>query len=287
MATQGTVVVTGASTGIGYAIAKWFTTRGWRVFGSVRKPADGERLQRELGGSFTPLLFDVTDTAAIKAAAAQVESELGGATLNGLVNNAGLVVAGPLLHLPEDDFRYQLDVNVLGPFRVTQAFAPLLGADRARTGKPGRIVQMSSVGGTLAFPFIGPYNASKFALNGMSTALRRELLLYGIDVLTVAPGAIATPIWDKANDIPFENYAHTEYEKPMRRFKEYFDTTSRKIALPPEAVARDVWHALTAAKPKLTYWPVPKKLTEFTLPRLLPQRMVDKRVAKMLGFAKK
>src|SRR5262245_19351879 len=139
------VVVTGASTGIGLGTAKVLLRNGIRVFGSVRKSADGERLQRELGEAFTPLLFDVTDQAAVQRAAALVRERLGGSTLFGLVNNAGVAIGGPSLELPPEYLRRVLEVNVMGPFLVTQAFAPLLGADRTLSGAPGRIVNVSSV----------------------------------------------------------------------------------------------------------------------------------------------
>src|SRR5215831_14281770 len=149
-----TVVVTGASTGIGEATARVLTKQGWRVFGSVRRRADGERLSKEIGGNFAPLIFDVTDEAAVRAAAAEVSAALNGGTLFGLVNNAGIAVPGPLLYLPPDEFRRQLDVNLVGQLIVTQAFAGLLGAERSRTGAPGRIVMMSSVGGRNGSPFM-------------------------------------------------------------------------------------------------------------------------------------
>ena len=177
-----TVVVTGASTGIGWGCVKVLIAAGSRVFGSVRKQADGDRLSAAFGPNFTPLLFDVTDEAAVAAGARQVEAALGGETLSGLVNNAGIAVPGPLLHLKIDDFEHQLAVNVTGQLIVTQAFAPLLGVDRSRKGVPGRIVMISSVGGKNAMPFLGAYSASKFALEGMSESLRRELMPFGIDV---------------------------------------------------------------------------------------------------------
>src|SRR5262249_47315029 len=168
---------------------------GFHVFGSLRKQTDADRLSKEFGANFTPLIFDVTDEAAVAAGARQVEAALGGETLFGLVNNAGIAVPGPLLYTKIDDFKQQIEVNLTGQLIVSQALAPLLGADRSRKGVPGRIVMISSVGGKNASPFVGPYNASKFALEGMSESLRRELMLFGIDVVIVAPGAVATPIW--------------------------------------------------------------------------------------------
>ena len=209
--------MTGTSTGIGWGCAKVLIGRGFRVFGSVRKGADAERLKREFGANFMPLLFDVTDEAAVHRAARQVEAALDGETLAGLVNNAGIAKAGPLLHLPIEELREQLEINLVGQVIVTQAFAPLLGAEPGRKGAKGRIVMISSVGGTAANPFMGPYNASKFGIEGLSESLRRELMVHGIDVIIVAPGAIATPIWDKAEQIDTTRYANTAYAPSLDR----------------------------------------------------------------------
>ena len=149
------VVITGVSTGIGHASAKILVDRGFRVFGSVRTREDADRSQKEWGDRFVPLLFDVTDESAVRAEAARVSGLLGADTLDGLVNNAGIEVAGPLAYLATDQFRHQLEVNLVGPFVVTKAFLPLLGADPARKGSPGRIVNISSTSGRIAGPFAG------------------------------------------------------------------------------------------------------------------------------------
>ena len=193
------IVITGASTGIGHASVKFLLSRGFRVFGSVRSRGDADRLQREFGELFIPLLFDVTDEAAVQAEAEKVGQHLKTNTLDGLVNNAGIEVAGPLPHLSTDQFRHQLEVNLLGPFIVTKAFLPLLGTDPARKGNPGRIVNISSSSGKIAGPFTGAYAASKFGLEGFSESLRRELILFGIDVIIIGPGAVVTPIWQKSD----------------------------------------------------------------------------------------
>src|SRR5262249_5406941 len=153
------IVITGASTGIGRATARELIARGFRVFGSVRKQADADQLSHQMGASFIPLIFDITDRDGVAAGAKKVRDQLGGATLRGLVNNAGVAIAGPLLELPIDELRRQMEVNLLGQLLVTQAFAPLLGTDRARAGKPGRIVMVTSTAGKNAFPFMGPYAA--------------------------------------------------------------------------------------------------------------------------------
>jgi NAD(P)-dependent dehydrogenase (short-subunit alcohol dehydrogenase family) len=276
------VVVTGASTGIGSACVKVLVASGFHIFGSVRKQSDAARLSKEFGASFTPLVFDVTDEAAVAGGAKKVEAALGGATLFGLVNNAGIAVAGPLLYLKVEDFRQQLAVNLTGQLIVTQAFAPLLGADRERKGTPGRIVMISSVGGKNALPFVGPYAASKFALEGLSESLRRELIVFGIDVVVVAPGAVATPIWDKS-DVDVTPYANTPYASALDKMKTYMISLGRK-GLPPDRIGEAVKTALTAAKPKIRYTVAPNPVQQL-MTAMLPKRTVDNLIARRLGLA--
>ncbi len=279
------VVVTGASTGIGHAIAAKAAAEGAHVFASVRKPADADRLRAELGARVTPIQFDVVDEAAVRAAATQVGDMLGRKRLFGLVNNAGIAVAGPLLHLDAEEIAKQMDVNLLGVHRVTQAFAPLLGADPDREGKPGRIVMMSSVGGRNGSPMVGPYAASKFALEGYSQSLRRELMLYGIDVVVVGPGAIATPIWEKSDaDIDVNRFANTPYRDMVQKARDYMMGVG-KAGLPPEDVGALVWRILTESNPKVRYAILRNPLMDSVLPRVLPQRFVDRLVARRLGIA--
>jgi len=219
------VVITGVSSGIGWGTAKVLIGHGIRVFGSVRKQSDADRLSREFGPLFSPLILDVTDESAIRSAAAQVEERMGGMKLWGLVNNAGIAVPGPLLHLPLALFRQQLEVNLVGHLATIQAFAPSLGTDARFSGAPGRIVNISSVGGKIGPPFLGAYVAAKHALEGLSETLRRELILYGIDVIIVGPGSVATPIWDKAEtaDLPQAG----DYAEAMTRFKTYMIAEGR------------------------------------------------------------
>ncbi|MEJ0028481.1 MAG: SDR family oxidoreductase [Rhizomicrobium sp.] len=276
------IVVTGSSTGIGWGIAKVLIAKGFRVFGSVRKEADGARLKAEFGANFVPVIFDVTDEAAVARGAEQVAAALGGETLAGLVNNAGIAVAGPLLYLKLDEFKHQIAVNLTGQLTVTQAFAPLLGADRSYKGAPGRIVMISSVGGKNANPFMGPYSASKFGLEGLSEALRRELMIFGIDVIVVAPGAVATPIWDKADQIDPGIYANTPYLASLTAVKDYMLKLGKQ-GLPPEQLGEAVWIALTTPKPKVRYTVTPEPVQNF-LVNVLPKRLLDNLVAGRLGL---
>lgn len=283
MAESKSVVITGASTGIGYGTAKVLASHGIHVFAGIRKQADADRLQREFGDAVTPVQMDVTDQTSVRAAASLVADQLGNQTLFGLVNNAGVAGGGPLLHQPLSEFQQTLDVNLLGPFRVTQAFAPLLGADRTRSGRPGRILQISSVGGKLGFPFLGSYVASKFALEGMSESLRRELLLYGIDVIVIGPGSVITPMFDKAQEIDISQYDTTDYGPILRSFVEFFLKESQK-GYQPERIGGVVYQALTARSPKLRYAVVPQRFKNWTLPMSLPRRVVDRMIGKQSGL---
>lgn len=277
------VVVTGVSTGIGWGITKILIQHGFRVFGSVRKTQDADRLSKEFGEKFIPLFFDVTDEAAVQAAAQQVREQLNGETLFGLVNNAGIAIPGPLMHLPADDFRHQLEVNLVSVLIVTKAFIPLLGSDRSLSGKPGRIINISSVGGKAGGPFLGAYSASKHGLEGFSESLRRELMLYGIDVIIVGPGSVATPIWDKAEQEDMSIYANTDYIEAAQRVQKYMIEGGRK-GYPPEKVGEVVLHALTTPRPRVRYAVIPGSSLSRIVQMILPKRMVDKIIARNLGF---
>lgn len=281
------VVVTGVSTGIGHATTKVLVERGFRVFGSVRKQADADRLQREFGKNYVPLIMDISDSDAVRQAAQQVRSMIGDKNLVGLVNNAGIVVSGPLLYLRPSEYRRQLDVNLISPLVVIQAFAPLLGTDRKRQGAAGRIVNVTSSGGKVAIPLLGAYTASKFGLEGMSDALRRELMLFGIDLVIIEPGTVNTEMFDKGEKEDLSEFKQTEYWEAVQKFQKFIVTEARTNGLPPERLGEAVHRALTTAKPKARYAVIPQRFKNWTLPRLLPTRMVDAALAKQLGLKKK
>ena len=280
---QRAVVVTGASTGIGRAIVDELLRQGFQVFGSVRKAVDAERLSRELGANFTALQFDVTDEAAVAKAASFVKESLAGRTLFGLVNNAGMPSGGPLMHQPPAELAQVLQVNTVGQLIVTQAFLPLLGAQRGFAGQPGRIVNISSVGGRLVAPFAGAYQASKHALEALSDALRRELMIYGIDVVVIEPGAVVTPIWDKAEAIDTTRYANTDYAAPLKRFYDWFFSTGRS-GLPASRIGELTCRALTVPKPRARYVILRRKFFNWTIPRALPDRWLDRIMARSIGL---
>ncbi len=276
-------VVTGVSSGIGLATAATLARNGIHVFGSVRRVADAERATAACEGNFTPLIFDVTDEKLIEEAAREVRGRLGGERLFGLVNNAGIAVPGPTLHLSVADFRRQIEINLTGAFAVTRSFIPLLGADHSLKGHPGRIINVSSVGGRRGLPFMGAYVASKHALEGWSECLRRELMLYGIDVIVVGPGAVATPIWDKAEALDLSPYETSDYRDAMLKFRDRMLRDGRN-GYPPERVAATIWKALSVRRPRIRYAVVPRRLINWTLPGILPARLLDQLIAGFLGL---
>jgi NAD(P)-dependent dehydrogenase (short-subunit alcohol dehydrogenase family) len=280
------VVVTGVSTGIGWGTTKVLVSKGFRVFGSVRKQADADRLQKEFGPGFVPLMMDITDADAVHQAAQKVGSMMGDRNLVGLVNNAGIVVSGPLLYLRLSEYRRQLEVNTISPLVVIQAFAPLLGTDKKRQGPSGRIVNIASSGAKVAIPLLGAYSASKFGLEGMSDALRRELMVFGIDVVIIEPGTVKTAMYDKGEKEDLSEFKQTEYWEAVQKFQKWIVKEARANGLTPERLGEAVHVALSTAKPKARYAVFPQRFKNWTLPRLLPTRMLDAVFAKQLGLKK-
>lgn len=281
-----TVVITGASTGIGRAAAEHLARQGWQVFAGIRKQADGAALV-EADDRIKPILLDVTKPDQVDAAVETVRAALGGEKLAGLVNNAGIANMGPLALQPLDQFKSHFEVNVFGLLRASQAFAPLLGMDETLAGKPGRIVNITSVGGRVASPFLGAYTATKHAVESMTDSLRRELVIFGIDAIAVGPGSVRTPIWDKAEEANSSNpYSNSPWAKPIEVFSETMLEGGR-TGLAPDVIAKTIEKALTARKPNARYAPVPNKFTNFTLPTLLPKRTIDGVFWKRFGMAPK
>jgi len=277
------VVITGASTGIGATCATHLSRLGFRVFAGVRKIADGEALQKQAPEPLTPLILDVTEPATIAAAAALVGRETGDGGMAGLVNNAGIVVAGPLEFMPLEELRKQIEVNTIGQLAVTQAFLSLI-----RQGH-GRIVNIGSTSGFLSTPFLGAYCASKFAMEAITGALRMELVPWGIGVSIVDPGNIATPIWQKSlaaadgltSRLPAA--AHELYGPGIRVAREAAQREAARSS-PPELVARAVEHALTARRPRTRYYVGRDASVQSRLVRFLPDRMMDRLIMRHMGL---
>ena len=268
------VLVTGASTGIGASCVQRLDARGYSVFAGVRNPADGERLLAGTSGRVRWLLLDVTDAAQVAAAADEVGSALGDRGLDGLVNNAGIAVGGPLEYVSPEALRRQLEVNVIGLHAVTLAFLPRIR--RAR----GRIVHIGSVAGRLASPLVGAYSASKHAIEALADALRLELAPEGIRVSVIEPGQVRTPIWDKGlaafdavtGRIPPDGLAR--YGQRLKVL-EWVLRSARKRGAPPEAVADAVVAALEANRPRARYVVGADARIRLFLGRILPGRASD------------
>ncbi len=280
--TRGNVVVTGTSTGIGRAAALRLASEGFSVFAGVRREEDGHALRNDAGGSVEPLLLDVTSAESIAAAASRIGDATGGG-LAGLVNNAGVAVAGPLEALPIEDFRHQIEVNLIGQVAVTQAMLPMVRAAK------GRIVLISSIGGRLATPFMGAYHAAKFGLEAVGDSLRQELAPFGIEVVVVEPGTISTPIWNKGADRAKEAREHLapdaedlygasldQVEKVARR--------SNERGIPPEKVADIVLRALITSRPRTRYQVGLDAKVGTRIRRLAGDRLMDRLIARATGL---
>jgi NAD(P)-dependent dehydrogenase (short-subunit alcohol dehydrogenase family) len=272
---QRAVVVTGASSGIGEACALRLDGLGFRVFAGVRRQQDGDALRRKASERFATVMLDVTEPLSAQSASDSVAAATGCVGLAGLVNNAGTAVAAPLEFLPLGELRRQLEVNVVGQIAVTQAFLPLL-----RQGS-GRIVNIGSVSGRIASPLLGAYTASKFAMEGLTDTLRRELSPWGVAVSIVEPGRIATPIWEKSLKV-----ADELLDALPRRALELYGPAIEEVrrgaleaarwGAPPEKVARAVEHALTAKRPRTRYPVGPDARVGALLVRLLPDPLLDR-----------
>ena len=275
------VVVTGAAKGIGRACVLRLARAGFRVYAGVRKLDDGRSLVSEGGNNVRPVQMDVTQSDAINTVAEFVRSDLNGSSLCGVVNNAGLAVAGPLEFLPLAELRHQLEVNVIGQVAVTQAFLPMLRQSK------GRVVFIGSIAGRSAMPLTGPYSASKFALEAIADALRVELMNAEVDVVIIEPGMIDTPIWQTSISAGDKTMSAMP-PQVMRYYGKVINAVRKRASegnqrgLPPDDVAKVVEEALTSAKPKTRYIVGKDALLRVVL-QMLPDRMRDRLIARKLA----
>lgn len=276
------IVVTGASTGIGRACALWMDNLGWQVFAGVRKDSDADSLREAGSDRLTPIHLDVTDKAGIHAAATKVDEILGEAPLWGVVNNAGIAVGGPLELLDVDELRWQFEVNVFGLVETTQAFLPAI----RRGANGGRIVNIGSIGGKVVTPFMGPYSASKFAVEALTDAMRQEMRPWNIHASCVEPGMIKTPIWEKGEDT-IARISQSLDERGRELYGFIIETFAKKIgnaqevAAPAELVAKAVEHALSSRSPNARYLVGRDAHMGAFLRWLLPDSAMDATIRKM------
>ena len=280
------IVITGTSTGIGYACSKHFIEQGYKVFGSVRNNNDADRISNELGTNFIPLIFDVTDETAVKESVKVVENHIGNQKLSGLINNAGLGVMGTIQSLTAEQFKYQFDVNVLGVFHCCQAYLDLLGADKNRKGDPGKIINISSISGEIGMPFMSAYNMSKFGLEGFSEGIRRELLMYGIDVVVIAPGPIKTPIWKKINQKEeVKRYDNSVFKESLARAMKMTEKMEQ-VGFEPIVIAERALSVIKNSKNNTRYRIDPTRMQNILL-QLFPKRIADRMIAKRMNIIRK
>ncbi|NUN99512.1 MAG: SDR family NAD(P)-dependent oxidoreductase [Saprospiraceae bacterium] len=272
------ILVTGVSSGIGYACVAYFIEQGCHVFGSVRKPEDAARLSQIFGANYTPLLFDVTDSEAIRRAVEVVKAKLGeGENLFGLVVNAGIQIPGPILYLTREEMRYQFDVNVFGTLEVIQYFVPLL----RETGqnKPGRIVHVGSTSAAITLPFTSFYSAAKSAMHSLCDTLRRELMMYGVDVIDIYVGPVNNELVAKV--APYkERYKATDYYAAITMRLEGALKKNIPKGLLSEEVAAAIFRSLTVPNPKHRFALNKDWFNTWFIPTLLPHRVLDRIVAK-------
>jgi NAD(P)-dependent dehydrogenase (short-subunit alcohol dehydrogenase family) len=275
-------LVTGASSGIGRATALLLDRNGFQVFAGVRRSEHGEILRRQASERLTPILLDLTDPNSIESAVRSVADKLGDRALAGLVNNAGIDIAGPLETSSIAGVRSQFEVNVIGLLAVTQAFLPLL-----RQGR-GRVVNIGSVLGRLAIPFMGAYSATKFALEGLTDAFRIELRPWGVHVSLIEPGPVATPLWSKAHLLAGMNEergaaAGKLYATANAAAQAAF-TQFGQSGISPDKVAAKVFEALTARNPKPRYLVGRDAKALSLLAALVPDRIRDRILIKRFGL---
>lgn len=275
-----TVLVTGASTGIGRATALRLDNAGWRVFAGVRREEDAQALSEAGTANLSPLLLDVTDAEQIAAAAATIGAEAGG--LSGLVNNAGVAVPSPLETIPIEDFRRQVEVNLTAHVAVTQAMLPAIRSAQ------GRIVFTSSIGGRIAFPLTGAYHAAKFGIEAVGDVFRQELRPWDISVSIVEPGSIDTPIWNRGERTADEIGARSPqrealYGKAIESYRKVVRSTAER-GIPPEKVAKAIEHALTARRPRPRYLVGIDAKVQARIQPLIPTRVWDRIVARTMGL---
>jgi len=273
------VFITGVSTGIGNDATRYLLQNGFRVFGSVRTKTKAEELQVEFGEHFTPLVFDVTDDEAMGRSVETIKTQLEGKVLTALINNAGIAVPGPLKDLPIADLRHQMEVNVMAVFNLTNQLIPLLGGTLNHEGPKGKIINISSVSGVNTSPFTGAYSMSKYALESMNDAYRRELMLYGIDVVAIEPGPIKTDIWGKSKGLN-QKFKDSDYWSILKKADGMIDE-AEKSALPVRIISNRILKIIRDKNPKTRYVIHPKPWL-FRISQWLPDRMLDRIIWKKL-----
>ncbi|MBX2924429.1 MAG: SDR family oxidoreductase [Chitinophagaceae bacterium] len=279
-----TILITGTSTGIGYGTAKAFTNAGYRVIATVRNTEDAERIKRELGENIFPVLCDVTYPEQVASLPQYVKEISENGWLDGLINNAGIEIVDPAELQNMDDIRSQFETNVFGLISVTKTLLPLLGTKENGQSHAGRIINISSVGGVIALPFLSAYASTKFAVEGYSHSLRRELRLFGIKVVIIGVGAVKSEIWRK-DKLDSKSYKGTVYETPFEKLKSMMKS-AESGAISEKSIGEKILKTYKARSPKPRYTFTPNKFFNWSLPSVLPHSWVDALFNGMLAIRK-
>ena len=276
---QKVVLVTGASSGIGADTARALIENGFIVVATVRKAEDEVFLNNLFKNNIKVIQLDVSDFSEIEKLPEILKNKFNITHLYGLVNNAGIAMAAPFVYQDFSEVQNILNINVLSVMKITQVLMPILKSD-------SRIINISSVAGKTAAPFLAAYAASKHAIEGFSEALRKEMILLGVKVIIVAPGSIKTPIWKKGFGVIKDRYQHTIFADAFGRFIK-FAMSEEKNALEVNEVSSLIVKALTIVNPKVRYAPIPRKLVNWYLPKFIPTKIYDHLSAKALGLLPK
>lgn len=279
-----TILITGASTGIGWDSVRALTEKGYRVVATVRNETDAARLKQSFPEKVVPVVLDLLQIESISELPQTLKTQFQIEKLDGLVNNAGIAQAGPFLDQDFSEIENTIRLNVLALMKVTQVLLPLLGA-KIETTHAGTIVNISSVAGMGGTPFLAAYAASKHAVEGFSDALRKELMLFGIKVVVIGPGSIKTPIWTKGFDVALTRYAKSIYARSFSKFIAFVNFESQN-ALDPSKVSSVVVKSFESPCPKFRYAPIPRPLTNWYIPRIMPKRLYNFLTAKALELKK-
>ena len=273
---QKTILVTGASSGIGFDTVRVLVDQGFNVIATVRKNEDEIYLLNTFSEKIKIIKMDLSDLSMIDKLPEILQQDLKIDHLDGLVNNAGIALAAPFAHQNFSEIQAIVQINLLALMKITQILIPFFQ-------KGSRVVNVSSVSGKSAAPFLAVYAATKHAVEGFSEALRKEMMLLGVKVIVVAPGSINTPIWKKGFEVIQNKYAHTKFAKPFALFIK-FAMSEAKHSLPVEVVSSAILTALTAPHPKFRYAPIPRKFVNWYLPKLIPEKIYNRMTAKALGL---
>ncbi|MFZ3229823.1 MAG: SDR family NAD(P)-dependent oxidoreductase [Pseudobdellovibrio sp.] len=281
-----TILITGTSSGIGQELVRFLSDKQYRIIATVRKIEDAEKIKKTFLNHVIPIVIDLSNLSQIEKIPDLLKKEFNIVKLDGLINNAGIALAAPFLDQSFSEVESIISLNVLSVMKLTQVMLPLLGAKNPAVDpnkEPGVIINISSISGTGGAPFLAAYAASKHAIEGFSDALRKELMIFGIKVVVVGPGSIKTPIWSKGFGQGADCYAKSIYAESFKKFIS-FALNEEKNALEVSDISKLIFKILNQKNPAFRYAPIPRKIMNWYIPKLMPKRIYNLLTAKALGL---